>query len=330
MRRVFCSLVTANLFLSVIAAIILAAPAWAQAPTPLQNLTIAFWPEYDQPSVLVIYRATVPEDVSLPAPVSFTLPQTVASLHAVAYVDEERGTLVNIQPFDFVAGTSGKVLSFTTPARQFQFEYYSSDMLRFDDNRRQLAFSFTPSAAISALTLELQQPSQADEFNSDPAPTRTESRQDGLTYALYDLGDVPAGQSISLEASYTRPTDDLSVSTQEGVSVPAGIEQKPVEVGGGGLMENLGPILIAAGVLLLVGALGYWFWSQRTVGIPEPARSQPAPQPRRAPRRRDTTSSRTAPAPDDRRLAAYCHRCGTKFREEAQFCHACGAERRAD
>ena len=330
MRKLFCPFVTAILFLSVIMAIILAAPARAQAPTPLDNLTIAFWPEYDQPSVLVIYRATVPEDVSLPAPVSFTLPQTVASVHAVAYVDEERGTLVNIQPFDFVAGASGKVLSFTTPARQFQFEYYSSDMLSFDENRRQLSFSFTPSAAISALTLELQQPSQADEFNSDPAPTLTESRPDGLTYTLYDLGDVPAGQSVSLEVRYTRPTDELSVSRLEGVNVTTDIEQKPVEVGGGGLMENLGPILIAVGVLLLVGALGYWFWSQRTVGIPEPSRRQPAPQPRRAPRRREAAPSRTFPAPGDRGLAAYCHRCGTKLREDAQFCHACGAERRAD
>src|SRR5512136_1630617 len=123
-----CALIYRPL-LSLLLASLLAGQVLAQSPTSLSELTIRLWPEYDRPQLLVIFRGTVAEGVALPAPVSFTLPANVQTLHAVAYLDETAGTLVNIEAYNFVAGTGGKVLGFATPGRQFQFEYYSDTML---------------------------------------------------------------------------------------------------------------------------------------------------------------------------------------------------------
>ncbi len=301
----------------------------AQSSAPLADLNIALWPEYDRPEVLVIFRGRVADNTPLPAALTFKLPATTETLHAIAYVDEGQGTLLNIEEYDFTEGADGRTLSFTTPNRQFQFEYYASDVLSINGNVRDLSFSFAPSADIANFTLELQQPSTAQAFTSDPPPSDTQARQDGLVYAFYELGSLSAGEVRSLQVSYTRSTDELSVNTLGGVSIPTSAEQAPVEVGRGGLKDSLGPILIAAGVLLFTGAIFYWFWGQRGVVIPEPAsRRQAERQPRPSRTKKVRPSRSPRPPVADETLAPYCHRCGTKLRGDARFCHACGAERR--
>lgn len=319
------------LLLSLLLTSLLGGVGLAQSPTRLASLDIALWPEYDRPEVLVIFRGQIADAVTLPAQLSFSLPATVRALHAVAFLDEAGGTLVDIPDYAFAPNADGNALSFSTPGRQFQFEYYDTDALNISGDTRTLSFSFAPSADIANLTLEVQQPSAAQAFTSDPPPSTTQVGQNGLTYALYEIGAASAGGSYSLQASYTRSTDQLSVEAVGGVSLPSAPEQTPVEVGGGGLKDNLGLILIGLGVLLLTGSLVYWFWSQRAVVVPEPgARQSPARRARAArPKPAGTPQPHAARATGEP-LAAYCHRCGTKFRGDARYCHACGAERRAE
>jgi hypothetical protein len=321
-----CALVY-RLLLSLVLALLLAGPALAQSPTPLSDLTVRLWPEYDRPQLLVIFRGTVSESTALPASLSFTLPADVQTLHAVAYLDDTNGTLVNIQSYNLVAGTGGRVLSFATPGRQFQFEYYSDSMPVVNGDQRQLKFSFTASADIARLNLELQQPSAAQSFTSAPPPDATHVESNGLTVAQYDAGPLAAGGTYSLQASYTRSSNTPSV----GVNIPSSPQVPPVEVGGAPgvwLRENLGLIFIAAGLLLLTGAMVYWFWTRRAEVVVEPPRQAPAP------RKRPRAASRPARPPAGEQVGAptgYCHRCGAPFRDdEARFCYACGAERRND
>jgi hypothetical protein len=319
------------LLLSLVSTAPVAGVALAQSPAPLEVLDIALWPEYDRPEVLVIYRGTIAANVPLPTLVSFTLPAAVKELNAVAYLDEAQGRLLNVEEHELIEGADGNVLSFTIPSRQFQFEYYSDQALSQDGDTRELTFLFSPTAEVANLSFELQQPTDSEDFTSDPTAFDQQVRQDGLTYALYALGPVSPGEARSLQASYTRGTDELSVDTLVSVNLPSPDEQTPVEVGGGGLKDNLGPILIAVGVLLLTGSLVYWFWSQRSVVVPEPAPRRSAARPRQPSRKSQRSGSTSAsPAAKGEKLAAYCHRCGTKFREDADFCHACGAERRAE
>ena len=57
--------------------------AQAQNPIKLSTLQVQLWPEYDQPSMLVIYDFKLPEDVKLPVSVSMSFPKE-AHLVAVA------------------------------------------------------------------------------------------------------------------------------------------------------------------------------------------------------------------------------------------------------
>jgi hypothetical protein len=293
------------------------------APAPLSSLEIALWPEYDRPGVLVIFRGQLADAQSPPAPVSFTLPATVPALNAVAYMDETRNTLVNITPYSFAAGAGGKLLTFSTPARRFQFEYYADDLLTRQGSTRTLQFSFAADSDVAGWGFEVQQPVGAHNFTSAPPPTSTETRPDGLTYAVYRLGAAPAGQARSLQVIYTRDADELSVKSL-GINIPAASDQPVVEVGGSsGLSNTMALILIAAGVVLVAGAVGYWVWSRREPAGAPPGRANLAT--RNAP-----AAPRPAPPGASQNPAVYCHRCGTRLRDDALFCHKCGTERRTD
>ena len=56
----------------------------AQEKISLSQLEIDLWPEFDQPSMLVIYKATLPSGVSLPVDLTFRIPLAAGSPSAVA------------------------------------------------------------------------------------------------------------------------------------------------------------------------------------------------------------------------------------------------------
>lgn len=320
-------------------------PGLAQSPvptpagnnTPLVRLEIALWPEYDQPEVLVILHGWLPEKQSLPAPIALRLPADVPALHAVAYFDPTHNALINLPQFELSEDASGRLLRFDSPARQFQVEYYSGAMLERQDRTRRLTFSFSVLTDIADLVIEVQQPSGTQEFTSEPTPDDSQTRDDGLTYAVYNLGPQAAGASPSLRASYSRDSDQLSrevvgkagqsnAQPGAGLSIPAPSQQEAVEAGGDMLSGVLVPGLVALGALLIGLAVGYWAWSWRTAAARFPSqanRSQPTGVP-------PLSAERRVRLRTNRQLAAFCHRCGARFRDDSAYCHACGAERRSD
>ena len=56
---------------------------WAQdTVTTLDQLTADIWPDYDQPSVLVLLTGTLPDDVAYPATITVPIPDD-ATVNAV-------------------------------------------------------------------------------------------------------------------------------------------------------------------------------------------------------------------------------------------------------
>jgi zinc-ribbon domain len=281
--------------------------AQTQSLAALASLEIALWPEYDRPEVLVIYRGLVAESAPLPAAVTFTLPTTVRAVNAVAYLDPTSNKLLNISDYTLNDNAAGRVISFSTPARRFQFEYYAAGLLSRQGDIRTLAFTFAAPTAVDDARFEVQQPVGAQSGSSNPSPSVTEVRDDGLTYAVYRLGSLTPGESRSLQATYSRSSDTLSTDTLgSGSTTP--IPSAPLQPNGSSRDNSLTLILIALGILLLGGGIVQYLWFRN----------------RRPLARRGTAPSGSR----EKHQTAHCHRCGTPLREDAEFCHACGTRRR--
>jgi len=292
----------------------------AQTPPQIQNLSVEIWPEFDQPETLVIYRATLSANTSLPAEVTFQLPGHIETMHAVAV--EQNGGLVDV-PADVTEMRQegdNLFLTFTTPAPNIQFEYYDPTILTKDGDARELAYVFIAPYNVETALFQVQQPVQSTDFSLTPAADNSFVGRDSLSYHNIELANLTAGETVDVTAAYSRSTDELSVE-QITLSAPVPAQADPVVPTTAPTSTqpiNWGYVMISSGVVLLLVVGGYWWWSQRQ-NNEEVSQRRP---PRTARRRRSKSSSPTDAS------GGYCYRCGTALRADAQFCHQCGAERR--
>jgi hypothetical protein len=126
----------------------LLAPTAAQAqagPIALDALEIDFWPEYDQPSMLVIYRLTLAAETGMPATLALRIPTSVGTPYNVAYKDAD-GQLYNLTYTRDVQG-DWTLITFTTITNQVQAEYYDPALAKAG-TRRTYAFEWQESKSI--------------------------------------------------------------------------------------------------------------------------------------------------------------------------------------
>lgn len=317
----------------------------AQSGAPeISTLTVSLWPEYDQPDVLVIYRAQLSTDTRLPAQLTFRLPGHIADMHAVAYQNGDE--LANIDPALVSLQPDGNdmLLSFSAPSTQVQFEYYDAEMLTKEADSRQFDYTFNATVPVKAVTFEVKEPYAAEEFSMTPEAEHTSKGSDGLPYSTLTKTGLAAGDNVTLSATYRRNRDTPSVQniTGETMQLPGGGNAMPALddaapnlLAAGSLPPqmpasepaavfaptndgnsyNWGYILIGAGVILLAGSGGYWWKSSRRTEGKPPAAARRVPHNQSAGGVAETVSQ-------------FCHKCGASYEEDSKFCHACGTARR--
>ncbi|MEJ2208467.1 MAG: zinc ribbon domain-containing protein [Anaerolineae bacterium] len=275
------------------------------AVTPaLASLQISLWPEFDRPDVLVIYRGQLDADTPLPAPLEFSIPASVDSLHALAYVDEE-GQRLNMTSTSRVEGDA-RIFSFEVPAPSFQLEYYAP--LPIDESgQRSYTFDFEAGYDIRDLNIEVLEPPTATNFQLDP-PADSVVPDSGLTYYVVDAGALDVGEARSWTFRYDKDNADLTLPALQQQQTPSAQPTAASEVG-----DNSSTALIfvfAFVVLVAVGATA--FWLGRRTGSEEDLPPE-APFPARKKR----------PGPG-RSEGVFCHKCGATLRPDSEYCHKCG------
>jgi hypothetical protein len=282
----------------------------AQAVT-VKSLQIQLWPEFDRPETLVICQVELAATVTLPAQVSFYLPDHVETLHVVAY--ERNGNLVEAKAEDFTLTREGDqgLLTISSPSARFQFEYYDSKILSKEGQQRRLNLTFTPAHDVETALFQIQEPSQSQNFLLHPAPADRFTGNDGLQYQVINAGPLAAGAIFELAGEYQRGSDTLSRAALGADNAEHAADLAPVPIAETSNLV-LGYTLIGVGLALLLAVGGWWLWT-KPAAAPETLRPKPG---------REVVDS---PIPA---ASGFCYRCGTALRPEANFCHTCGAERR--
>ncbi len=298
-----------------------AARGLAQPAQPqIESMSVALWPEFDQPDVLVVTHMQLAPGTTFPTQITMQLPGYIEKMYAVAV--ENNGQLLNVAPEQINYRREGDDLFLTFPATEasIQLEYYDPFILTKDGVTRQLNYKFIAPANLTTIDFEIQQPAGSEKFELTPAAGNTFAGANGLTYSSLVASNLAAGDEFAIFATYQRPTDTLSAEMLP-ASSPANAAMPPagstVEAENTTASPYWGYGLLGVGVLLLVGTGGYW-WRQNK-------KSTPAADSRRQPGRKNKRG-RTNAAPAA--AANYCFNCGSALRAQAVFCHACGAEQR--
>ncbi len=288
---------------------LLVAPSVVQAQGDVRfgNLTVQLWPEYDHPDMLVMYSFTMAADSALPADVQIRIPAD-ADMNAVAKLEGDG--MVNV-PYDApVKEGEWVVITITVDdLSDYRVEYYAP--LQKSGDTRNYDFYWQNDYAVDALFVQFQQPPNASNTSTTPLLPNIGDAGGGIQYHELEAGDLAAGKEFSLNLSYDKPDDALTVSSM------------PVEVGGGtaepvtnnassgfSVETALPMVLVGIGLLLIAGGLAYFFIAGRRETEPQQRRKRHAPS--------------TASAGGN----VYCHECGSRASSGDKFCRSCGAKLR--
>lgn len=278
-------------------------PATAQTEAPqLATWDVQLWPEYDQPSVLVIVTGAVAEETVLPQTLRVPLPAG-ARLHAVAYPDAT-GNLLTL-PWTTETGADGQTVVFELNQPRFVIEYYA-DILSPPPSRSFALDLATPYAAQQA-SLALRQPSRASRLQVTPAMAAGGTDDLGNPTYMLELGALQAGQRVPVQVSYTKADARPSLAGAAADGPPGWL-----------------PWAIGAALGLAVGAVAVYFLLRRR-------KARGSRQARRRDARKQGAPAPRAPASAPASGAAgdkFCVQCGQRFEANDRFCRHCGASRR--
>jgi hypothetical protein len=278
--------------------------ARAQADIKLNSLQVQLWPEYDQPSVLVIYDFKVPDATQLPVSVSIRFPKD-ANLVAVASQTTD-GRLLNA---DYVGPEVGDPWQTVTVTVQsvaiYHLEYYQP--FSKSGSVREFAFLWPGDHAVDDFGLTVRVPVDTTNITTTPILDATQAA-DGIPYLKKDFGPLAVGQQFSLQLNYTRTSDTLAAPQQDlQPSEPLG-----ATTSGRVMLSNYFPYIIGVlGLVLIIGGSVY-FWQSSRGG-----RSTGDGRRHRASQRTDQSAS-----------DIYCHQCGTRAMTGDRFCRVCGSKLR--
>jgi hypothetical protein len=168
----------------------------------LEFLQVEFWPDYDQPSVLVLLTGRLPAAQSLPAEVAVPVPRD-AQINAVAQIDENGMASIDYQ-------TGDGAVSFQSTAPAFRVEYYVP--YQQDQTRRAYEFQWLAPFSVYELAVQVQHPAKTADLAIQPQPAAVFTDEaDGLDYYQLDHLSVPRGIPYSLNFSYTNPAGSLTI-----------------------------------------------------------------------------------------------------------------------
>jgi len=292
--------------------LILFVPAiYAQESPSLDTLVIDLWPEYDQPTMLVIYKAMLSPEVSLPAEITFRIPVQAGNPAVVAVGPDARSVADVVYDTQVMGDWLDVSFIATTPA--IQFEYYDPRLVK-EGAQRSYDFTWQGDYAVGALTLQVQHPLGATNVSVSPAQGRMTQDANGFTYNIIDVGALDQGSQFDIFMSYQKESDALSVENFQ-------IQPSATITPGSGSLLNLGQwwvwLLVGMG-LVLIGGGGYWYWRM--------GRQEPESKTRR--HRKATRQDESEEAVLG--SAIYCHQCGKRAGPGDRFCRACGTRLRAE
>ena len=294
------------LFVVLVLLLSLPVVAHAQSAVTFQSLEIQLWPDYDQPSVLVIYDFTVTPETTVPAEVGLNLP---VGSQLLAVAKDESGGLVNVDYKTAQQSDGTKTITLSVVDQSlYHIEYYMP--YTRTGQTRSFEFAWADNYAVQSLLMRIQEPVGATNLVTDPAMTKSGPAQDGFSYYTSNMTDTKAGDKITFKASYDKADDKLSADTL-GVQPVQPLDQP---ASGQSSFSNLLPwILGGLGVLLIVGG-GAWYWMSGNT-------SNKSTKSRKRHSYKDEEDDDAEESGDGQ---TYCTKCGKRAQPADRFCRACG------
>ncbi len=271
----------------------------AQGELRLSSVSVDIWPEYDQPSVLVIYHVTLASDAILPATLALNVPADT-QINAVKIMAPQKGLLS--VPYERAVNGEWATLTIVAASSQVQVEYYEA--LEKVGTARNIVFKWVSDYSLEKLEVNFLRPLGATAVVISPMPVEVVPGQNGLMNYTDSVVHLAANQPYTVTIDYQRQRDDVSLVnfSVQAVSTPG--MDTPGRASTAGIL--LWVLAGVAAALIVAGVVGFTVWQRGSKGSDAPGQ---------IPLR----------GLDEDAGAVHCQQCGKRAQPGDIFCRACGA-----
>lgn len=275
----------------------------AQSPVALSGVQVQLWPEYDQPSMLVILDFQLAAGTELPAGVSILFPKE-ANLMAVAMQGPD-GSLLNADYLESKGAADWQSVTVQVQSpTTYRLEYYQP--LTRTGQTRAFTYQWPGNLAVQNLGVSFRVPADATNVTTDPELQAAQSN-DLAQYLAASFGAQDAGQVLTLDISYSRASEALTAPEQ-------GLQpSQPLDASTPGrvMIGNYLPYFLGTVGIMLIGGGALYFWQAGRARKPRSARHGGGTH-----------------VPLRHTAEIHCHECGTRAKEGDRFCRVCGTRLR--
>lgn len=293
MRKWFLILMMAILF-------VFPSLAFAQNSLTLANVSVQLWPEYDQPSMLVIVDYAVPAGTQLPVDVKFRIPPE-ANLIAVANYSTD-GNLLNAVVDDPKVEGEWQVFTVSLDSTKGHFEYYQP--ITFNGEQRLFSFLWDGLYAVDSFDIRALEPLDVASLTTTPKLDVIADEQ-GLKYHSKKPFKLAANEQFTLNLEYQKTSDALVSSSQ---AVQPAVPLDDNTTGRVSLNNSLPYVVGGFGLLLIVGGVVYYLQAGK-------------PGTKKYRRRAGAKPEGEESGGSD----IYCAQCGMRAHGGDRFCRTCGS-----
>lgn len=276
--------------------------ASAQSDVTLPSVSVQLWPEYDQPSMLVLTDFVVQTGATFPIDLTFRIPKDANLIAVASYLAD--GTLADAAFVGPKADGEWQTFTITMTTAAARFEYY--DTISFNGNKRIYSYLWDGSYAVDEFNIRVLEPLDTTSLTTDPSLLSI-SREDDLKYFSGDAVKLATGEQFALNLDYDKSTTTLVLESQ-GVQPSAPVDENTQ--GRISLSNSLPYVIGGLGVIMVLGGIVYFWQSSR--------------QPSSKHRRRSASHTEA----ESSETGAYCPQCGSRAKVADRFCRTCGARLR--
>jgi hypothetical protein len=275
--------------------------AQTQPDIQLESVSLQLLPEFDQPSVYVIYEINLAETLPLPETLLIEVPPEAQILNVLNFTTQGRPVELSYEESQM---GFWKDLRFSPAYPRIRIAYQDPNLIR-QDSERLYTHQWLSIYPVKTLSVMIRQPQGASEIVSQPALNALADLLEGYQYYSADFGPIPAGELFTLTLSYTKDTGAfpaLSVAPAVPIDDTAqGRTPSPVSV-------ILWLLLASVAIMIIVTLYHLWVRANladkrerivQGVGILNPEKQ-----------------------------IYFCHECGMRSRLGDSYCSNCGTELR--
>ncbi len=187
----------------------LAAEARAEDDLSIGRMRVMIWPEYDDPSVLVVYDGRFADDSKFPTTTDFLIPKG-AIINDICSLSP--GGQHFCQLYDVSEGDKFDTAHLSLPFSNFYLSFHLAP-IDLDTAERRIEYAIRANHPIDRMEVDIQQPLRSTNFVISPVGGEPHKKKD-FNHFTYVLEDIAKDENRVFNIGYVKDTEEPSVDVK--------------------------------------------------------------------------------------------------------------------